>query len=245
MRELFEANTITFNNFSINRNNCNNDRRYYEEITPFLGREQADERFGALLADADWDTLPAAVRRRFGRKVKGGGTISYVGQVTECRMSRLGWAVAQAARLIGGPLPLRRDVGVAAAVNVTEDEAGGGQFWLRHYSAHHGFPQTIKSIKRFAGPTGIEEYLGYGLGIALSMGVKNGVLVFKSTHYFLCFGTRRLRLPRWLTLGELTIGHQDCGDGWFAFTLDLRHRRFHELIHQRCMFTELSAGHVR
>ena len=38
-------------------------------------------------------------------------------------MSRAGWWLAQAARLIGGPLPLSRDAHVPSVVTVTEDVA--------------------------------------------------------------------------------------------------------------------------
>ena len=64
-----------------------------------------DQRFRALLAEGDWAALPAAVRRRFSKRPGDGSTVVYVGKVLEARMSRAGWLLAQALRLIGGPLP--------------------------------------------------------------------------------------------------------------------------------------------
>lgn len=198
--------------------------------------------FLALLGPERWSALPEAVRARFARKAAAGASITYAGEVTECRISALGRLLANLARLVGAPLPLHRDTGVPACVSVTEDVAGGGQLWTRQYGRRGGFPQVIFSAKRFAGPTGIEEYLGLGLGIALRLEVDDGILYFLSDHYFLkLFGFRR-RLPRWLAPGDLTIGHVDCGGGRFAFTLDLRHPLAGELIHQVALFADAEQG---
>ncbi len=211
-----------------------------------MAREpEVDNRFQRLLGDANWAKLPATIQARFSRKARAGCTVSYNGQIAECHMSALGKAFAFAAKLIGGPLPLSTDNNVAAAVNVTEDEAGDGQFWTRQYCHHKGFPQTINSVKRFSGPTGIEEHLGLGLlgvGIALKLRAENNALYFENDHYFVnCFGLR-MKLPAWLSPGQLVIGHVDGPDGWFAFTLDLKHPIFGTLIHQVCMFTERKAN---
>ncbi|MBL7372815.1 DUF4166 domain-containing protein, partial [Escherichia coli] len=92
------------------------------------------------------------------------------------------------ARLIGAPLPLGTDIGVSASVSVTADADGQGQYWTRQYGRAQGFPQVIHSAKRFAGPTGIEEYLGLGVGIALRLEEAGGALLFVSDHYFLKLG---------------------------------------------------------
>jgi hypothetical protein len=150
----------------------------------------------------------------------------------------LGKLIAQLCRLIGAPLPLHDDVAVPAIVTVTEDGATGGQFWTRMYGRLRGFPQVIHSSKRFTGPTGLEEYLGRGFGIALTVSADGEALHFQSDHYFVTIGKVRLRLPRWLGPGALTISHIECGDGWFAFVLALRHPLFGEIIHQTGLFRE-------
>lgn len=120
--------------------------------------------------------------------------------------------------------------------------------WTRAYARRRGFPQVIHSSKRFAGPTGLEEYLGLGFGIALRVGVEREMLVFDSDHYFWRMPGRgmgtglRLRLPGWLAPGRLRIGHVDLGRGRFAFTLDLTHPLAGRLIRQCCTFTEFHAG---
>jgi len=199
-----------------------------------------DLRFRALLSETDWAALPPAVRRRFSRRLVNGATVVYAGIVIETRMSRAGWWLAQAMRPIGAPLPISRDGGVPSVVAVTEDMAGGGQgqVWTRLYARRAGFPQIIHSAKRFAGPTGLEEHVGWGIGMALTVHAVDAALVFRSAGYFVEVLGRRLPLPRWLTPGALTVTHGELPDGWFSFTLDLVHPRFGALIRQAAVFRE-------
>jgi Domain of unknown function (DUF4166) len=197
-----------------------------------------DLRFRALAGDEAWARLPKAVRKRFEHHIGPGATILYAGEVVECRMSLPGRLLAQLVRLIGAPLPVTRDTLVPAVVSVTEDAATGGQFWTRVYGRRRGFPQVIRSTKCFAGPTGLEEHIGRGIGIALRLSVENEALHFLSDHYFLKLGRARLRLPRWLSPGWMRVSHIDCGHGAFAFVLSLVHPLLGEIVRQTAMFEE-------
>jgi hypothetical protein len=146
--------------------------------------ELGDLRFRGLLSDEDWAALPPSIRRRFSKRLAAGRTTVYVGEVFETWMSKAGWCVAQAARLIGGPLPLARGVHLPSVVTVSEDAATGGQLWTRIYARRAGFPQVVHSFKRFEGPTGLEEHVGWGVGMALTLHVRDDALVFRSTSYF-------------------------------------------------------------
>jgi hypothetical protein len=200
-----------------------------------------DLRFRALLGEAAWGRLPQAVRDRFSKRLRPGLAVTYVGEITESRRTWVGQALAQLCRPIGAPLPLYDDLGVAAVVTVTEDGQTGGQFWTRMYNQARGFPQVIHSSKRFAGPTGLEEYLGWGFGIALVVSADETALHFHSRGYFLAVGRTRLRLPAWLAPGALTISHIDQGDGGFAFVLDLRHPLLGPMLRQVGVFRERPA----
>ncbi len=200
--------------------------------------EIGDLRFRTLIGEAAWAQLPEPVRARFGKRISAASIALYAGEIVECRMSRAGWLLAQLARIIGGPLPTGADTFVPATVAVTEDPVSGGQFWTRIYGRARGFPQVINSCKSFAGPTGLEERIGGGFGIALKVTVEGEALHFDSDHYFLGWGGRRLRLPRWLAPGRLRVSHVHCGPDLFAFVLSLTHPRLGELIRQTAMFSE-------
>jgi Domain of unknown function (DUF4166) len=197
-----------------------------------------DNRFRALLPPEEWGRLPVATWRRFSKRLSPGRTIVYAGAIEEAAFSRIGWWLAQITRLIGGPLPTGRETGVPIIVTVTED-ASSGQVWTRLCARSSGFPQAIHSVKRFAGPTGLEEYVGCGIAMALNIAVEHEAMVFRSAGYFFEIGKLRLALPDWLTPGAMTVTHVDLGNGQFRFTLDVVHPRFGTLIRQSAVFREV------
>ena len=210
-----------------------------------------DHRFRALLPDDEWGRLPLAVWRRFSKRLAGGKTVVYVGEIEESSHSRAGWWLAQLTRLIGGSLPTGSETCVPIIVTVTEDAASGGQVWTRICARSKGFPQVIHSAKRFAGPTGLEEYIGFGISMALRLSVQHEALFFHSAGYFLRLGFRSpgfqslgalcLPLPEWLTPGRLTVSHADLGGGTFRFSLELVHPRHGQLIRQSAIFREAAS----
>ncbi len=200
--------------------------------------ELLDSRFRRLIGSAAWAALRPAIRARFGKRLAGADVAIYSGEISETRMSLAGRILAQLCRLIGAPLPLFREIGVAAVVIVSEDEASGGQRWTRVYHRRRGAPQVIVSAKAFAGPTGLEEHIGRGFGMALTVTAAPDRLCFASEHYFWKVGDWRLRLPRWITPGQTTVTHRDLGQNQFVFELELRHRLFGQLIWQSAMFRD-------
>ncbi len=161
----------------------------------------------------------------------------FAGLIEETRMSPIGRLLAQAARVVGAPLPLEPGAGLASVVAITEN-ADGGQSWTRLYARSHGFPQIIHSCKRFSGPTGLEEYLGRGVGMTLTVAVEEAVLIFRTAAYFVSFLGFRLVVPCWLGPGFLTVRHEDIGGDRFRFTLDLTHPLFGAMIRQAAVFRE-------
>jgi hypothetical protein len=201
-------------------------------------RELADRRFRALLSDEKWAELSPRVRRRFSKRLADGQTAIYIGEIIECRLSWAGWLLIQLLRLIGGPLPTSRDFGVPSIVTVMEDMRSGGQIWTRMYARRHGFPQVIHSAKRFAGRTGLEEYVGFGIGMELTAHVENSALMFRSGGYFLQILDRRFLFPAWAAPGRISIAHAELPEGKFRFTLELVHPRLGMLVRQECIFRD-------
>jgi hypothetical protein len=197
-----------------------------------------DHRFHALLPPEDWGRLPVAIWRRFSKRLTDGATIVYVGEVEEASFTRAGWWIAQAARLVGGPLPIVSETAVSTIVTVTEDRTGAGQIWTRIYPRRNGFPQVIHSVKSFSGPTGLQEHVGFGITMALRISVADDALVFKSAGYALQLGPLRVSLPEWLTPGDLTVIHSDLGGNAFRFTLEIVHPYFGRLLRQSAVFRE-------
>jgi hypothetical protein len=200
--------------------------------------ELGDLRFRSLLSMQDWSILPAAVRARFSKRLAGGATAIYVGKVTDFRISRMGRLLAEVLRVVGAPLPLFEDVDVPTVVSVTEDVKTGGQIWSRMYCNRQGFPQVIHSAKQFSGPTGLEEYVGYGITMMLRVTAEARGLSFTSSGYALKLGRIRIPVPQLFAPGALTVTHFETGTDRFAFEMTLKHPWFGELIHQAAEYAD-------
>ena len=202
-------------------------------------RDPYDLRFRALVAAEAWERLPDQVKHRFTKRLSGPTVALYRGLVIDMQVPILGRLLAQCCRLFGAPLPLCRETGVGALVSVSEDAKSGGQCWTRVYARPRRFPQVIHSAKRFAGPTGLEEYLGRGLGMALRVETLDDGIAFVSDHYFIRFAQLRLRLPRWLTPGTTRVLHRQVAGASFLFELELYHPLAGRLFHQQVLFEDV------
>jgi hypothetical protein len=208
----------------------------------------ATPRFQNLLAAEDWDALPAAVRARFSAKPKIGASAIFRGRTTSLKMNAAGRIFATLARIIGAPLPIDDHSDQCdAIVAVTDAPRGQGQVWTRLYARRDDFPQAIHSMKKFAGPTGLEEHVVdgrmFGAGMTLTLSVAGAALFFTSKRYFVRLFSWRVTLPNALAPGAMVIGHHDLGEGRFLFTLTLRHPLFGLMIDQETVFEDMEARH--
>ena len=194
--------------------------------------------FRSLVGEGGWERLPVAVRARFERELAPCDSAVFLGEVASTRMTRFGRFWAQIARFAGAPLPLRSLADTAAAVIVTRDGFSDTQLWTRLYYETGRLPQVIRSAKRFSGPTGLEECVGAGIGMALTVSVEQRALVFRSTEYFWQLGKLRLRIPDWLTPGRIAVIHREERAGRFSFTLIVTHPWFGETVRQVAFFRD-------
>ena len=201
-----------------------------------------DNRFERLLSPAAWRRLPAPVRRRFSRHLGPTAAAVYTGEVASTRLNLAGRLFGQLARLIGAPLPLASGGRVAACVVVTAEEVGGGQRWTRLYARPGRPSQVIHSSKHFAGPTGLEECVGGGVGMRLVLSVDDRALVFRSVGFFLRLRSRAFAIPAWLTPGVVEVRHREEREGRFSFRLTITHPWFGRVIEQTAFFSDLSAS---
>ncbi|HEY4644889.1 MAG TPA: DUF4166 domain-containing protein [Steroidobacteraceae bacterium] len=201
-------------------------------------REVEDARFRNLLDPEEWSRLPSPIQRRFTHALADGESSAFLGEVAETRLSLFGRLISCVLLLFGAPLPLQPAQRTSAAVIVTEDHASGGQLWTRIYGRIGRFPQVIHSAKCFSGPTGLEERVGGGLGMALTVHVEHRALVFRSAWYFLRVLGLTLRVPSMLSPGRLEVVHREERDGCFSFTLTIHHPLFGEVVRQAAFFKD-------
>jgi len=196
----------------------------------------ADGSFRDLLGELAWRRLPPAVRERFAWKPAPGNEIRYAGMMMVVRSSAAGWLMAQACRLIGTPLAPYRGGDVPAVVTLRLDRDGSGIVWDRLYHFPGRAPVRCVSVKKARAGDGLIECVGAGIGMWLKLSEHKGELHFRSTGYFWRRGRCQVRLPRWLTPGEMHVVHADLGGGWFRFRIAVHHPVLGETFFQDGIF---------
>ena len=187
-----------------------------------------DIRFRALMRDGGMGV--AAARRsggRFSKRLAGGRTIGLRRRDPRERwMSRAGWWLAQATRLIGGPLPTGRDAHVPIVVTVTEDmpqrrpDLDPALRAQQRLPAGHPLRQALRRPDR---PRRIcRPRRRHG---AEHLRSSTSALVFRSAGYSLRDRPLRFTLPAGSRPGALTVSMPSSADGKFSFTLEVIHPR--------------------
>jgi len=89
----------------------------------------------------------------------------------------------------------------------------------------------------FAGHTGLEEQIGGGICMALTVCVEMQTLVFRSAGYHWRCRQLKVPLPAWLTPGNVEVRHREERAGLFSFVLTITHpwygRAFRQILYFR------------
>ena len=180
----------------------------------------ADPDFRALLGEAAWARLPAAVQARFATGAHATPCV-YAGRMS-VRATWLGWAFAQVCRLIGTPLApwVGEDVPVEVSVSPAPR---GGITWSRLYRFAGHAPTAVSSRKLMSPKGDLLEVVRGGLGMRLIVTEEDGAMIFRSLGYVLQAGPWALPLPAVLTPGQAWVEHRDLGGGAFRFSLRFIH----------------------
>ena len=205
-------------------------------IATIKPQQLTDDRFEKLIGQQAWQQLPILVRNRFSKTLANNRIVYYRGKNTQLKRNIFGTILAQVLRIVGAPLPIFKEVNLPSIVTVYEDKNSGGQVWSRQYQRENKPPQVIESVKKFSGETGLEEYIGFGLSIALQAKVSKNTLAFHGHSFHFKFGKIQFKLPKWLEPGKLLVKHHDLGSGDFEFTLSLYHNIFGELLYQSAIY---------
>jgi len=190
-----------------------------------------------VLGEVAWQRLPPAVRVRFGEPVR---RVDYVGAFELVRASWVGRIIATVCRLIGTPVVPRTGRNIAAVVHVgpTRD----GVSWNREYRWPNRHPYLIRSTKVLDADGSLVERLPARLCMPLRVYESGGTLHFVSRGYYFDLGVsrsgkrRRIPLPHLLSPGTTHVQHCDEPDGWFRFTMSVRHPLFGEIFYQTGRF---------
>ena len=201
-----------------------------------------DFRFRGLLSPADWAALPQAVRHRFSKRLAGAATAIYTGHVTVCTMSRTGWLLAQALRIIGAPLPLAR------------------QYWTADRRDRHGRPclgrpeldarlcaqerlpaghPLDKAVFGFDGARGIHRPR-HPNGADAERRERHARIHERRIFHRLAAGSASACRAGWRRVKTVVTHRETAGDE-FLFTLDLSHPWFGTLIRQEALYSEVQA----
>jgi len=195
----------------------------------------AEPDFAGLVGRAGWSRLDRDIRRRFeaGHARK---PVVYRGSM-RLERSVVGIMFAAAARLVGGPLPVRAAAAVPTEVKVYGD-GEGGVVWERWLRFPRGRAACVRSTKRSGPGETLLECVDGGLGMVLTVFEERGALVFESRSFFLHMAGLRVPIPAFATPGRCRVTHSAEGPDTFRFTMEMTHPLWGRTFHQTGVFKD-------
>lgn len=190
----------------------------------------ANDTIARIIGARAWQSLPQAVRTRFGRM----SPAAYEGR-TQTSRNFIGYVFAWALFPFGAPIPVLAGDRKALVLVKVKD---GGMSWTRIYRGPLGLAFQVHSIKRPSSDGRLFECCAGGWTMLLDVFADHGSLVFRSRSFFWRMGPVSIPLPLLLTPGIAEVRHTDLGEGQFRFTLSFDHPWFGRTIFQDGIFAD-------
>ena len=175
-----------------------------------------------LVGMTGWSRLAPGIRNRLGIEPADGERRVYKGTMLTVGLTWAGRIMAYAGRLLGAPMAWSTGHNVPCEVHVYR-ESRGGLVWERRYDFTNAGRQVARTVKRCDGRGHLLECFGDHAGMTLHVFEEGAALHFVSEDFFLLFGEWKLKLPRFVSPGELHVAQHDEGNGLFRFTMEVNH----------------------
>lgn len=198
--------------------------------------------FRQVLAER-WQDLHPDIQARFAKDPLPGKPLFYRGELSELYCSPLGKCLAYLLRpLIGGALIPVTDSQVPVDIQVYCLPDCPRVFKQRLYRLNARAPVSFTSYMA-EGPAGeVLEYVGAGLGMELALDIRQQNLHFVSQGYFWQLGSKRIRLPDWLSPGKTFLCHANDAPNQFNIRIEIQHPWFGLMFRQVGIFYQIEQG---
>jgi len=193
------------------------------------GPAETPPAFVHLLGRVKWNRLRPAVQARFLERSR---PVTYLGQA-QLKASLTGQVLALVVIALGRPLPVH--TGLCEA-RIELEPIAGGVIWNRLYRKPGQPWERVRSVKRMR-QGHLHECAG-PVAMRLIVDERDGALTFTSQGFWVTALGLRLRLPDWLTPGQIVVTHEDLSPGRFRFTLTCQHPLLGPLFHQVADFDD-------
>jgi hypothetical protein len=172
---------------------------------------------------ADWERVPAILRRNFALCPGTEGEVRLRGLMHEISYSRIGSLFVWPGRLFGALVPYQgRNVRIRIDIR-THATDPRFMYWQRvHFFREH--PEFIfASRMEYAGGNDFIERVRTGLGMRMRASVSDGVLKFEAQCYQWDLFGLRIRLPNWLLMGTGVILERQTAPDEFSMHFEINH----------------------
>ena len=184
-----------------------------------------------VMGEQAWSELESGIHRRFATYVGEGHSLVFKGRMQWVYCSPLGYIISKVIKRFAIlPDACVRDSEFTFDIGMRNGEI------LKQRTYEMRASQSFRFSSLFSTEPRLHEEFNGGIGMYLGLLVKRGSLLFRDEGYFFRIGQRRLRLPRWLTVGHFDLLHRNLDEQRFQIIIRVVHPLFGTLFYQRGEF---------